>query len=183
MSRHPAPNSGLLSAPVARPRRPAAASSRCLLWLRLSGSAICGGIPHLAELVSMYLIILISAWPKLPISLQASSAGALRSLAALIGLPVPPPLRARGQTPSCRHRPDCPTETPRKRLATPMAPRRSHAALAKRGWRALRPALAAARKSRLRKDLPGIDDRNGQGRCNNQAAKHQGGLSVENHGI
>src|ERR1700722_15758136 len=35
----------------------------------------------------MYLIILISAWPKLPISLQASSGAACRSLAALISLP------------------------------------------------------------------------------------------------
>jgi hypothetical protein len=33
------------------------------------------------------LIIFNSAWPKLPISLQASSGGALRSLAALIILP------------------------------------------------------------------------------------------------
>src|SRR5258708_38943379 len=35
----------------------------------------------------MYLIILISDWPKFPISLQASSGGACRSLAALISLP------------------------------------------------------------------------------------------------
>src|SRR4029450_7258264 len=53
------------------------------LWRVLSWSAICGGIPHLAELVSTYLIIFISAWPKFPISLQASAGGALRSLAAL----------------------------------------------------------------------------------------------------
>src|ERR1700726_4509279 len=37
--------------------------------------------------VSTYLIILISAWPKFPISLQASSGAACRSLAALISLP------------------------------------------------------------------------------------------------
>src|SRR5258705_8873942 len=36
-----------------------------LLWPVFSCSAICGGIPHLAELVSTYLIILSSAWPKL----------------------------------------------------------------------------------------------------------------------
>ena len=41
----------------------------------------------MAELVSTNLIILISAWPKLPISLQASSGVALRSPAALISLP------------------------------------------------------------------------------------------------
>src|SRR5689334_3738846 len=44
-------------------------------------------MPHFEALASMYLIILISAWPKLAISLQASSGGALRSLAALISLP------------------------------------------------------------------------------------------------
>src|SRR6202041_3495980 len=43
--------------------------------------------PHLAAWPSTYLIILISAWPKLSISLQASSGGAWRSLAALISLP------------------------------------------------------------------------------------------------
>src|SRR5207253_313793 len=42
---------------------------------------------HFCELASMYLIILVSAAPKLAISLQASSGGALRSDAALIILP------------------------------------------------------------------------------------------------
>ncbi len=57
------------------------------LWPFFSCSDICGGIPHFAEWVSTYLIILISAWPKFPINLQASSGGACRSLAALISLP------------------------------------------------------------------------------------------------
>src|SRR3982074_1756301 len=52
-----------------------------------SWSAICCGIPHFAAWLSTYLIILISDWPKFPISLQASSGGAWRSLAALISLP------------------------------------------------------------------------------------------------
>ena len=79
------------AAPAARQRRPASACSRCSCG-RSYWSAICGGIPHLAELVSTYLIILISAWPKLPISLQASSgrrlalAGGLDQLAALLRL-------------------------------------------------------------------------------------------------
>src|SRR5438270_6333236 len=46
------------------------------LWPPLSWSAICGGIPHFAALVSTYLIILISASPKFLISLQASSGAA-----------------------------------------------------------------------------------------------------------
>src|SRR5712671_800828 len=58
-----------------------------LLWPVLSWSEICCGIPHLAAWLSTYLIILISDWAKLPISLQASSGGARRSLAALISLP------------------------------------------------------------------------------------------------
>src|SRR6266702_2893932 len=53
----------------------------------LSWSPTCAGIPHLAELVSIYLTILTSTWLKLLISLQASSGGAWRSLAALISLP------------------------------------------------------------------------------------------------
>src|SRR4030088_3545252 len=57
------------------------------LWPFFSWSAICGGIPHFAAWDSTYLIILISDWPKLPISLQASSGDACRSLAALISLP------------------------------------------------------------------------------------------------
>src|ERR1700741_2802505 len=44
-------------------------------------------MPHFCALASTYLIILVSAWPKLVISLHASSGGALRSLAALISLP------------------------------------------------------------------------------------------------
>src|SRR4051812_13595364 len=44
-------------------------------------------MPHFCALVSMYLIILSSAWAKLLISLQASSGGACRSLAALISAP------------------------------------------------------------------------------------------------
>jgi hypothetical protein len=55
-----------------------------------------------------------------------------------------------------------------------MALRRSRAALAKRCWRALRLPWQRRGKGSLRKNLPGIDDRNGQGRCNNQVAKHQG---------
>ena len=63
-------------------------SNASVFWCpALSWSAICGGIPHFAALASTYLIILISASPKLTISLQASSGGALRSLAALISLP------------------------------------------------------------------------------------------------
>src|ERR1700682_2347774 len=57
------------------------------LWPALSWSPICGGIPHLVALVSIYLIILISDWPEFPISLQDSSGGACRSLAVLISLP------------------------------------------------------------------------------------------------
>ena len=44
-------------------------------------------IPHLVQLTSMYLIILISDRPKFPINLQVSSGGAWRSVAALISLP------------------------------------------------------------------------------------------------
>src|SRR3984885_2698038 len=58
-----------------------------LRWPFFSCSGICGGIPHFVELASTYLIILISACPKLSISLQASSGAAWRSLAALISLP------------------------------------------------------------------------------------------------
>ena len=54
------------------------------LWPTLSWSAICSGIPHLAESASRYLIILISDWAKFPINLHASSGGAWRALAALI---------------------------------------------------------------------------------------------------
>src|SRR5258708_27607920 len=57
------------------------------LWPFFNWSAICDGIPHLAAWDSTYLIILISAWPKFPISLQASSGDACRSPAALISLP------------------------------------------------------------------------------------------------
>src|SRR4030088_2210426 len=57
------------------------------LWPFFNWSAICVGIPHLAAWDSTYLIILISDWLKFPISLQASSGGACRSLAALISLP------------------------------------------------------------------------------------------------
>src|SRR5439155_22333464 len=57
------------------------------LWPPFSCSDICGGIPHFAAWVSTYLIILISDWPKFPISFQASSGGACRSLATLISLP------------------------------------------------------------------------------------------------
>src|SRR5438128_3663013 len=56
-------------------------------WPVLSWSPICGGIPHFAALPSTNLIILTSAALKLRISLQASSGGAWRSLAALIILP------------------------------------------------------------------------------------------------
>src|SRR5260221_3370260 len=56
-------------------------------WPVLSWSPICAGIPHFAALPSTNLIILISAALKLRISLQASSGGAWRSLAALISLP------------------------------------------------------------------------------------------------
>src|SRR5258708_20045390 len=49
--------------------------------------ATCCGTPPFAALGSTYLIILVSDWPKLPISLQASSGDACRSLAALISLP------------------------------------------------------------------------------------------------
>src|ERR1700722_1541494 len=58
-----------------------------LRWPFFSCSGICGGIPHFVKLASTYLIILVSAWPKLSISLQASSGDAWRSLAALISLP------------------------------------------------------------------------------------------------
>src|SRR3984957_2311074 len=58
-----------------------------LTWPFLSCSAICGGIPHLPELVSTYLTILVSAWRKLPISLQASSGVARRSPAAFKSAP------------------------------------------------------------------------------------------------
>src|SRR3984957_2590340 len=58
-----------------------------LLWPFSSCWWICGGIPHFVPLVSTYLIILLSAWAKFSISLQASSGEAWRSLAALIILP------------------------------------------------------------------------------------------------
>jgi hypothetical protein len=58
-----------------------------VLVASLSWSAICGDIPQLPELASIYLIILISDWAKFAISLQASPGGACRSLAALISLP------------------------------------------------------------------------------------------------
>ena len=57
------------------------------LWLVFSCSAIWPGMPHRAELPSMYLIILTSAWLKLLNSLQASSGCALRLLASWINLP------------------------------------------------------------------------------------------------
>src|SRR5207237_7909161 len=57
------------------------------LWPPFNWSPTCGGIPHFAALVSMYLIILSSAWPKFASSLHASAGGACRSLAALISLP------------------------------------------------------------------------------------------------
>src|SRR3954469_21064966 len=86
------------------------------LWPVLSWSAICGGIPHLAELVSTYLIIFNSAWPKFLISLQASSGDALRSLAALIILPrfsassrrgTKPFMQASAAPPACGGPPAC----------------------------------------------------------------------------
>jgi hypothetical protein len=59
-----------------------------LTWPFFSCAGICGGIPHLAELVSTYLIILISAWPKLAgfIGRRMPLAGGLDQLAALFRL-------------------------------------------------------------------------------------------------
>src|SRR4029450_3185093 len=53
------------------------------LWPFLSWSAICGGIPHLAELVWTYAIIFNSAWPKFLISFQDSFDRAFRARGAL----------------------------------------------------------------------------------------------------
>src|SRR5262252_8145564 len=65
-------------------------------------------MPHFAVLVSTYLIIFTSAWLKLAISLQASSGGACRSLAALISLPRFSASSRRGTKPFMQASPEPP---------------------------------------------------------------------------
>ena len=163
-------------APALRPGPDPADGRRCamvqtcfcifsvFLWPVLSRSAICGGIPHLAELVSTYLIIFNSAWPKLPISLQASSGGALRSLAALISLArfsassrkgANPFVQASDRLLACA--------TPRKHQGGSKRRRPVHVRnLAKRCWRALRPGWERRWKRVLRECLPGVKGHDGQ---------------------
>ena len=173
------------------------ASSSVFLWPFLSCSPICGGIPHFAELVSTYLIILTSAWPKLPISLQASSGGALRSLAALISLPRfsassrsgtksfmqasgGPPMAAPAARRTRRRRPArrrC-SETTSGRADR----RRGRSAVDRRKRRGI--ALAArlwpgngAGNAPCAKAWPRVDGHDGHGQRHNQAADDQGCFS------
>src|SRR4030088_1413351 len=130
------------------------------LWPFFSWSAICCGIPHLAAWDSTYLIILISDWLKFPISLQASSGGACRSLAALIILPRFSASARNGMklfmqafpgTPQGGARPRARADRRRRRCPIHRRKRRGVAdggrGLATRQWR---------RKCALRKAMPGV---------------------------
>ena len=175
--RGPSPSLGPVDGPCCAIAQTCFCIFSVFLWPVLSRSAIAGEIPHLAELASTYLIILISDWPKLAISLQASSGGCL---AVTRGLDQPAtflrlfaqggkPLHA-GIGPTARRKRRGCTKGSQRRRTVRVRDRRSVA-----GGRFGLPRQRRGKRC-LRECLPGVKGDSGEGQRHNQA-DHQGGFS------